>query len=469
MTLAGGEVIKLPRHKEAPAVPAQIDSVVVSGTAAVFYGHVAVEAGDQPFTKVSLYYSNEVPFNVFAANSLSATAFGEEGSFKFEASNLKAGEKYSYCLAVQVKSKVVYSSVAELVIPHSYSVVQSYDMGAAHDLSSAGTANCYIVSQGGLYKFKAVKGNSNAQFGSAASAQILWESFGSNVAPECLQLVEGVCYKEGYVAVKIPEEFKEGNAVVALKDATGNILWSWHIWMTDAPVGQVYYNNAGTMMDRNIGAISTVPGDVGTYGLLYQWGRKDPFLGSSTLTSTTAAKSTITWPSYVESDPVTGTMEYAVANPTTYIAFNKMNYDWFYTDGAAADTTRWAVATAPKTVYDPCPYGWRVPEGGAEGVWGKALGIKSSAVYTFDSDLKGSQMGGVFGDDENIWYPASGCREYANGGLIKIGSAGVCQSVTVYKANSPYTTVLYWTSAARFYVYDYGIRARAYSVRCIKE
>ena len=275
--------------------------------------------------------------------------------------------------------------------------------------------------------------------------------------------------EDGYVAVKIPEEFKEGNAVVALKDAAGNILWSWHIWMTDAPAGQVYFNDAGTMMDRNLGATSVTPGELGTYGLLYQWGRKDPFLGASGLTSTTLAKSTITWPTYVESDPVTGTIEYAVANPTTYIAFNKMNYDWFYTDGAAADTTRWSVAAAPKTVYDPCPHGWRVPEGGSEGVWAKALGIKSSATYTFDSTNKGSQMGGVFGENENIWYPAAGNRDYSNGGLMRVGTAGVCQSVTLYKAGSHLTTVLYWVNNGRFYVYDSATRARAFSVRCIKE
>ena len=35
------------------------------------------------------------------------------------------------------------------------------------------------------------------------------------------------------------------------------------------------------MMDRNLGATSATPGNVGSLGLLYQWGRKDPFLGSS--------------------------------------------------------------------------------------------------------------------------------------------------------------------------------------------
>ena len=75
----------------------------------------------------------------------------------------------------------------------------------------------------------------------------------------------------------------EGNALIALCNADGDILWSWHIWFTDDPRGQEYYNNAGTMMDRNLGATSATPGDVGALGLLYQWGRKDPFLGSSSI------------------------------------------------------------------------------------------------------------------------------------------------------------------------------------------
>ena len=98
--------------------------------------------------------------------------------------------------------------------------------------------------------------------------------------------------------------------------------------LTDKPQGQVYYNNAGTMMDRNLGATSATPGDVGALGLLYQWGRKDPFLGGGSISSNTVAKSTGTWPSAVSSDSNTGTIAYATSNPTTFIMRNSNNYDW---------------------------------------------------------------------------------------------------------------------------------------------
>ena len=116
------------------------------------------------------------------------------------------------------------------------------------DLSAEGTANCYIVSQAGDYSFPAVVGNSLEPVGNVASAEVLWESFASNVAPKAGDLVSDVSYKDGKVIFKASG--KKGNAVIAAKDNGGTILWSWHIWLTDTPMEQVYANNAGTMMDR---------------------------------------------------------------------------------------------------------------------------------------------------------------------------------------------------------------------------
>ena len=190
------------------------------------------------------------------------------------------------------------------------------------DMSFSGTANSYIVSQKGAYKFKAVKGNSSESVGAVSSAEVLWETFGTDVTPNVGDLVKNVSYKDGEVTFYTAETFREGNAVIAAKDASGNILWSWHIWLTDQSEEQVYYNNAGTMMDRNLGATSATPGDVGALGLLYQWGRKDPFLGSSSISRDILANATIAWPSIVGSDSQKGTIAYAIANPTTYIYHN---------------------------------------------------------------------------------------------------------------------------------------------------
>lgn len=98
-----------------------------------------------------------------------------------------------------------------------------------------------------------------------------------------------------------------GNASIALYDAdTKEILWSWHVWMCETvhdviipgrcdggeyiceyPDGSTYHYQAEAatdgkiiVMDRNLGAISATPADGWkTYGLYYQNGRRDPFIG----------------------------------------------------------------------------------------------------------------------------------------------------------------------------------------------
>lgn len=111
-------------------------------------------------------------------------------------------------------------------------------------------------------------------------------------------------------------------------------------------------------MDRNLGATSATPGEISALGLLYQWGRKDPFLSSSSISSGTLAKSTIAWPSSVSSNTSNGTIEYAISHPTTFITSNSSNADWYYTGSSSTDDTRWQ---SEKTIYDPCPASSAMP------------------------------------------------------------------------------------------------------------
>ena len=338
-----------------------------------------------------------------------------------------------------------------------------FSVSGARSLSDEGTANSYTVSSAGTYSIAAVKGNSSESVGSVASAEVLWETFGTDEKISKGSLVSGAKYENGKIYFKTADSYREGNAVIAAKDVSGTILWSWHIWLTDEPEGQVYYNNAGTMMDRNLGATSATPGDVGALGLLYQWGRKDPFLGSSSISEEISAKSTLTWPSKVSSNSTNGTIKYATEHPTTFITDNSNNYDWYYTGSSSIDDTRWQ---SDKTIYDPCPVGWRVPDGDDNSVWSNALASSSLYYGTYDKTNEGMNFSGKFGSSSTIWYPASGSRNYDVGALSLVGYYGYYWSVTLFGYNA-YS--LYFDNNGYVYPTYYYNRALGFSVRCFKE
>ena len=322
------------------------------------------------------------------------------------------------------------------------------------------TANSYIVSAAGDYKFRAThKGNSTSNtVGTINYAVVLWESFGTATAPAIGDLVKNVAYSDGYI--RFTATAAEGNAVIAAKDASDKILWSWHIWLTDKPAEHEYANDAGTMMDRNLGATSATPGDVGALGLFYQWGRKDPFLGSSAISGYNVAKSTMTWPSPVPSDASNGTIEYAVSHPTAFITRNTDNNDWYYTGDNTTDNTRWTESENAKSVYDPCPAGWRVPNGGDDGVWGTA-GFENP---TFDDINKGK----IFSNNGiDIWYPAAGYLAYDNV-LSNAGKSLYCWTATPWP-DSAHAINLYFKSDSQNLATNHGMRVIGCSVRCCKE
>ena len=440
-------------------------SVVPSSFKAEVSGSVAgLSVEDKEYIKIGILYSSESgKIENGGGKKVEATEISAEGVFSILLSDLPVETKYYYCSYVKQGGSYTYGTPKEFTtLKHPYEFTYDLNFSSATDLSSSASANCYIISEAGLYKFKTVKGNSNTSVGNVASAAILWETFGTDTAPELFDLISGFCYKDGYIAFQTADTFKDGNAVIAAKDANDNILWSWHIWFTDQPQSHVYNNNAGTMMDRNLGATSATPGDVGALGLLYQWGRKDPFLGSF------KAKSTIIWPSAVSSDSSNGTIEYATAHPTTFITYNSSNYDWYYTGDSSTDNTRWTTSSSDKSIYDPCPAGWRVPDGGSNGVWARALGSSSSFNNSslWDSTNSGMNFSGKFGSASTIWYPASGYRYYDDGILSHVGFYGFYWSAS---PNRDFVYSLVFNVNGSVYP-SYSInRAYGYSVRCLQE
>ena len=350
---------------------------------------------------------------------------------------------------------------------------------AGTDLSADGTtANCYIVPASGAYKFKMTKGNSSEPVGNVASVRVLWESFGTAVSPKPFELISAAGMDGEYALFEVPQDYKEGNAVIAAYDAAGTILWSWHIWLTSAQMTEITYaNGAGIMLDRNLGALSATPNDAKALGLFYQWGRKDPFLGSSSISHASYARST-RYLKETANTPETATLSYALENPHKFILANNEG-NWL----ASKDNSLWS---SVKTIYDPCPVGWCIPEGGfndgigetgmKDGLWAKA-GIPGKGPTQFaegDDGRFGKLLSTPFCTPES-WYPAAGSIDGTNWQIHELGVDGVYASVTAFGGTDTYVTGLlinYLPNDSVHYIYCGGqkwMRAGGVSVRCCKE
>lgn len=227
----------------------------------------------------------------------------------------------------------------------------------AVDISTAGTSNCYLISQEGKYKFKATRGCSDVEVEGISSVALLWETSSAS-AGEALavnSVIDQVSVDaDGYIGFMTASPLKAGNALVAAKDEGGKILWSWHIWITSDEVKTVDMGGGLVLMDRNIGELTGTP----STSMLYQWGRKDPFPGTDgkgKLVSVAGAT--------VSHEAVQKDYRYSVENPTVL-------YGALSTTSAGAqpyglkdgDTDYWGGLDGKKSEYDPCPSGYKVPQ-----------------------------------------------------------------------------------------------------------
>lgn len=231
--------------------------------------------------------------------------------------------------------------------------------------------------------------------------------------------------KDGHILVmpgnpgKPASEKKMGNAVVAVtsnEDGTGDILWSWHIWVTDAfnydtrglmdgrilggenseEVDQTgaKTDNAKNWLDRNLGALSNNPeaefegfaGFAATYGNHYQWGRKDPFPNTNSSAAATAderpiydEKGLIVGGTVNDNDRTGKTWQTSVKNPTIFYCPGVAGTNWNYGIkdlwGVKGSGSNSPGADVGKSIFDPCPAGWRVP-------------IRSGGFYNDPDNLK---------------------------------------------------------------------------------
>ena len=379
---------------------------------------------------------NEGNSDVFEAGIIYGTApelslengnkvIADEG-YKIEITGLKEGTKY-YVVAYARNSEGA-----------SYSKEIAFYTAQANTtmLSRYATANCYIVSESGTYAFDAsVKGNSARSVGLPVSAEVLWE-IEHHIAALPGTVIQSVELNDNlvtFVATGI-----EGNALIAVKDSEDVILWSWHIWVTDQPDELSYVNGLGkfSVLDRNLGATRADRG-VGdewnhASGLLYEWGRKDPF-----------ADDCYEW--YNKNM----TIQESVESPTVYAARNSpWTSEW--------NDNLWSSA---KTIYDPCPIGYKVI---SKDAWAgfTITGDNVSSVEDINAFGKFDYGWNLYVDDQQTtWYPADPHIGYM--GHFEYHTAqGYCWCST------PSTIMTFTNSLVKF---ESTMSYQAFPVRCMKE
>lgn len=284
----------------------------------------------------------------------------------------------------------------------------------AAGLASYETANCYVINAAGKYAFPAdIRGNGvpagglTAGISGIASAAEVWDD---NDIVKSVSL-HTAASGQPYIVVETPASFARGNALVAVKNGSGDILWSWHIWATsyrpgadDRTIGDGT-NGCWNFMPLELGMTS--PSDASC--TLYQWGRKDPFRYKAP-ESTTATQLTL-----AES----------VRQPELfYSVYNQM----YASDG---DVSFWnpgnATSTTVKTMLDPCPPGYYVmPYDASKLILSK--GIASCTASTQVSLKSGIDMkfhgivftNGTFNTGYHFYYEHS----YWNEGVVAAGKYG---------------------------------------------
>jgi len=393
--------------------------------------------------------------------------------------------------------------------------------GACVDLSKGETANCYMAANPlGNYMFKAtVKGNgattaastcSNGTVSQTApkfpndktlspkSVQVLWETGTATKGAviRAVKLFDGYVYFTTAGNLESTAPVVEANALIAVYSTPTvgnetNVHWSWHIWSTSydpkatggffsyqtrqIASSNTSYNSVASrtekVMTRNLGAAWN-DNTSKSFGLLYQWGRKDPFVGASSNASGTTTFATSTmgqkWGDASHVKTLTGASEAnitsAIANPTTfYLQRNTTQYDWVGDTYANQRDNLWGnpntttktpnTARGSKSIYDPCPPGWRVAP---QDTWTRFTthGYNTSTASEFN--VKGSfNYGWNFiyaGPDKTgseAFYPAAGYRHVTTGALSYVGAYGNYGSGEVYPLNT-------------------ASRASALSVRCVQ-
>lgn len=216
--------------------------------------------------------------------------------------------------------------------------------------------------------------------------------------------ISALSYDATNRTIKVNTGNKEGNAVIGLLNtSTSHLFWSWHIWVTD-------YNPAGAKnMNRNLGAMGSGSSSTSSFGLYYQYGRKDPFLemDDKAWFRTDNNQNTYTYSKIMtKPGPVSTTI--AISSPS------------YFASGAGywsthMESAKWSKENGDATIFDPCPSGYRVnydySDLEASGDRDE-FGVNTSYGYFLYNDMIDWENGQYYSNGESV---AIWCSTYENG------------------------------------------------------
>lgn len=417
------------------------------------------------------------------------------------------------------------------------------------DLSADGLANCYLASEDNhWYRFNGmVRGNGNTE--DYANQQYPGLSLMPSIlegAPDAVTIPVDIVKSVAIVwqtnsgiitqvewdvngSVRFMTGTTKGNALIAIKDAKGTILWSWHIWRTDGVdlmefnkthtikvktnTNREWYGNVvgkkamrerelvmmecqiGAHLDRS-GSAVTYEGNIDAFNVKYQFGRKDPIPFST---------------GYGGYEPCSGdrstalqSLDFSIQHPDKLMGGASATLNWMY--NAAVGTPAWKVSNClwgdnntsvgamntngnldpdpwgfpgekgTKTIYDPCPAGWRVAPGDAwTGIADNNIaGWRSVKNYAYIGSFNKGYILYFGGEDSGLstFYPASGYRDGKNSGTAySQGTGGYGWLSSPCGNNSVNSTRFFFHESDNtlFHIADESGRSYAYSIRGVRE
>mgnify|MGYP000848595557 FL=1 len=286
------------------------------------------------------------------------------------------------------------------------------------------TANCYVVNAVGTYKLPLVYGNGlkngaknnpafNGNFKDYQNNTITdpWIKGTDNcclVWSDGFYMFKNVHKEDDYLVFTLdPNYTQQANAVLAVRDASNNIMWSWHIWVTERNVNathdvegwnesthyylmpcnlgwidgkQVYYNQrnfAFTFTQNGTGTVRTLnvvqKGDHFDYkdagSTYYQWGRKDPLVALKNRelhNKEDYRLHEVGQDGYgYRTETKTVSLGEAIQHPNVFYTTSNTYYCWLsnpiYNLWNTNSPDNPDITNPTKTLYDPSPRGFKIP------------------------------------------------------------------------------------------------------------